>query len=225
MTFDNAPLIADIDACLPQTQCTRCGYPRCYDYAAAIAGGAAGINQCPPGGDVTIRTLAALLDVPGKPLDPAFGEHHRRTTAVIDERLCIGCTLCIQACPVDAILGTGKLMHTVITQECTGCALCVPPCPMDCIALVPCPPPAKTGDWPWPEYSRKQVNRARHRTEARLKRLAETQAAHNRPGGPAAAEHAMHPARTPDKQQIRKYIRDAVARVQAKRRNRPRTDC
>ena len=221
MHTSDTQLIADIDACLPQTQCTHCGYPRCYDYAAAIAGGAAGLNQCPPGGDVTIRALAALLDVPSKPLDPAFGEHRHRTTAVIDEWLCIGCTLCIQACPVDAILGTGKLMHTVITQECTGCELCVPPCPVDCIALVPCPPPAKTGDWP----SREQANRARRRTEARLERLAATQAAHNGPGGPAAAaEHAMPPARTPDKQQIREYIRNAVARVQAKRRNRPRTD-
>jgi H+/Na+-translocating ferredoxin:NAD+ oxidoreductase subunit B len=124
-----------IDALLPQTQCRQCGYPGCRPYAEAIAAGRAAINQCPPGGEATIRTLAKLLDVPFEPLDPAFGVIKPSQVAMIDEATCIGCTLCIQACPVDAIAGAPKLMHTVIASECTGCELCVPPCPVDCIVM------------------------------------------------------------------------------------------
>jgi electron transport complex protein RnfB len=129
-------LTDEIDALLPQTQCTQCGYPGCRPYAAAIAAGRAGINQCPPGGVETIRELAALLGAPFEALDPAFGITKPSSIAVIDETRCIGCTLCIKACPVDAIAGAAKLMHTVIAAECTGCELCIPPCPVDCIALV-----------------------------------------------------------------------------------------
>jgi electron transport complex protein RnfB len=125
-----------IDACLPQTQCRQCGYPGCRPYAEAIAAGNAAINQCAPGGEEIIRELAALTGRPFVPLDPAFGATKPPMVAVIDEAACIGCTLCIQACPVDAIVGAAKLMHTVITAECTGCELCVPPCPVDCIAVV-----------------------------------------------------------------------------------------
>src|SRR5262245_48811551 len=125
-----------IDALLPQAQCRQCGYPGCLPYAEAIAAGRAAINQCPPGGDETIRALAGLLDVPVEPLDPAFGAIKPPQVARIDEATCIGCTLCLQACPVDAIVGAPKLMHTVIDSECTGCELCIPPCPVDCIDMV-----------------------------------------------------------------------------------------
>jgi electron transport complex protein RnfB len=124
-----------IDALLPQTQCTQCGYDGCRPYAAAIASGAADIDRCPPGGDPVIRRLAALLERTLRPLDRSRGEHKPRQVAVIDEAACIGCTLCIQACPVDAIAGAPKLMHTVVSFECTGCELCIPPCPVDCIVM------------------------------------------------------------------------------------------
>jgi electron transport complex protein RnfB len=125
-----------VDALLPQAQCRQCGYPACRPYAEAVAAGGARINQCPPGGEETIRELAALLGRPFEPLDPAFGVTKPPMAAVIDEAVCIGCTLCIQACPVDAIVGAAKLMHTVIAAECTGCELCIPPCPVDCIAMI-----------------------------------------------------------------------------------------
>ena len=126
-----------IDALLPQTQCTKCGYDGCRPYAEAIAEGAADINQCPPGGDPGVVRLAQLLGREAKPLNPANGEYRAPQVAVIEEAACIGCTKCIQACPVDAIVGASKLMHTVIASWCTGCELCIPPCPVDCIALVP----------------------------------------------------------------------------------------
>jgi electron transport complex protein RnfB len=126
-----------IDALLPQTQCTRCGYPACRPYAEAIATGAADINRCPPGGPQTILALSALTGRAPLPLAPECGEHEALPVAQIEEPVCIGCTLCIQACPVDAIIGAAKRMHTVLPSLCTGCALCVPPCPVDCIILTP----------------------------------------------------------------------------------------
>jgi electron transport complex protein RnfB len=137
---DPIALLADrIDALLPQTQCEQCGYHGCRPYAEAIARGEARINQCPPGGAAGIEKLAALLDTPPLPLDPAHGAEKPRTLARIVEADCIGCTKCIQACPVDAIVGAAKLMHTVIADDCTGCELCVPACPVDCIVLLPMP--------------------------------------------------------------------------------------
>ena len=128
------PVVNQIDALLPQTQCGQCTYAGCRPYAEAIAKGEADINQCPPGGEATIIALADLLDVEIKPLNAEHGEVKSLATIVrIDEQICIGCTLCIQACPVDAILGAAKQMHTVIESECTGCDLCIPPCPVDCI--------------------------------------------------------------------------------------------
>jgi electron transport complex protein RnfB len=127
---------AAIDALLPQTQCRKCGYEGCRPYAEAIAAGMAEIDRCPPGGEAGIRDLARLLGVAPKPLDPSYGAEGPRTVAIVDEPHCIGCTLCIQACPVDAIVGAAKLMHTVIAAQCTGCELCLPPCPVDCIAMV-----------------------------------------------------------------------------------------
>lgn len=130
-------LITQIDAILPQTQCAKCGYPGCKPYATAIVNGEADINQCPPGGDAGIRILANLTHMEYKPLNVENGIEKPKALAFIDEATCIGCTLCIQACPVDAILGTSKQMHTVITNECTGCELCLAPCPVDCITMQP----------------------------------------------------------------------------------------
>ena len=132
----NSELANSIDALLPQTQCTKCGYVGCRPYADAIANGDADIDQCPPGGTAGIRKLARLLGRAEKPLNPANGFEKPRTAALIDESRCIGCMLCIKACPVDAIVGAAKRMHTVLTLLCTGCDLCLPPCPVDCIDMV-----------------------------------------------------------------------------------------
>ena len=133
---ESVPVVDRIDALLPQTQCGQCTYAGCRPYAEAIAAGEADINQCPPGGETTIKALADLLGRDPKPLNPEHGEHKEKTVVIIDENVCIGCTLCIQACPVDAIVGAAKQMHTIIAPLCTGCELCLPPCPVDCIALV-----------------------------------------------------------------------------------------
>lgn len=128
-------LVEKIDDVLPQTQCGQCGYPGCRPYAEAMAAEQADINQCPPGGEAGIRQLAKLLDVEFKALNAEHGETKSKALAVIDEQTCIGCTLCIQACPVDAIMGASKQMHTVLAQQCTGCELCIAPCPVDCIVM------------------------------------------------------------------------------------------
>ena len=132
---DDAQIVEAILQRLPQTQCAQCGFPGCRPYAEAIAAGEAAINQCPPGGQQTIRDLAELLDQPETTLNPQFGEEKPLEVAVIDEARCIGCVLCIKACPVDAIVGAPHKMHTVIADECTGCELCVAPCPVDCIQM------------------------------------------------------------------------------------------
>ena len=144
---ESDPVVDQIEAILPQTQCGQCNYPGCRPYAEAIASGEAGINQCPPGGETGIKALADLLGIESMPLNPENGEEKPKAVAVIDELACIGCTLCIQACPVDAILGASKQMHTVIEAECTGCDLCLPPCPVDCIEMVVRKP--AVGDWAW----------------------------------------------------------------------------
>ena len=134
----DADLLAErIDRLLPQTQCGQCGFAGCKPYAVAIARGEADINQCPPGGEAGVRTLARFLGLRAKPLNPANGVAKPELVALIREEECIGCTKCIQACPVDAIIGAPKLMHTVLADLCTGCELCIPPCPVDCIDLVP----------------------------------------------------------------------------------------
>lgn len=139
-------LVDSIDALLPQTQCQRCGYPACRPYAEAVARGEADINQCPPGGEAGIQRLAALLGREAKPLSPQHGTEKPLQVALIDENLCIGCLLCIKACPVDAIVGANKRMHTVIAAQCTGCELCIAPCPVDCIEMVAPPIPLARGD-------------------------------------------------------------------------------
>jgi electron transport complex protein RnfB len=134
---DSDPLVARIDALLPQTQCGQCQFPGCRPYAVAIAAGEADIDRCPPGGEPTMRAIAALLDRPARPLDPAYGTHKPPQVAWIDEERCIGCARCLPACPVDAIIGASRQMHTVIAAQCTGCELCLPPCPVDCIEMRP----------------------------------------------------------------------------------------
>ena len=156
-------LSAAIDAVLPQTQCTRCGYPACKPYAEAIAQGQAEINQCPPGGDEGIQRLASITGRPIIPLNPIHGQESPLRLAVILEDLCIGCTLCIKACPVDAIVGGFKQMHTVIAEDCTGCELCMAPCPVDCIEMqIPAPPRL---------WSPENAERSRQRYEQRQARL------------------------------------------------------
>jgi electron transport complex protein RnfB len=154
-----AKLADHLEDALPQTQCTRCGYPDCRGYAEAMAEGAAGINQCPPGGSQGIERLSRLTGRPVIALNPVNGHEGPRALAVIDEDWCIGCTLCIKACPVDCIVGAAKQMHTVIEALCTGCELCVPVCPVDCIAML-----SVTGERSgWAAWSAAQANEARER--------------------------------------------------------------
>jgi Na+-translocating ferredoxin:NAD+ oxidoreductase subunit B len=161
-------IAARIDALLPQTQCTRCGYAGCTPYAEAIANGEAQINQCPPGGAATIDALAQLLNRPALPLNPANGVESPPRIAWIDEARCIGCARCLAPCPVDAIVGAQKYMHTVLADRCTGCELCLPPCPVDCIEMRPAP-----------DLAVNQPSQNRERYAAHTERLA-TQAAERR---------------------------------------------
>ncbi len=154
-----SPLANRIHAALPQTQCTRCGYPDCAGYAQAVAQGEAGINQCPPGGIEGVERLAAITGQPALPLSANHGSEGPRHVAVIDETWCIGCTLCLPVCPTDAILGSNKLMHTVIEAHCTGCELCIPVCPVDCISLENVTG-AQTG---WAAWSAQQAENALNR--------------------------------------------------------------
>jgi electron transport complex protein RnfB len=160
-------LADQIEDLLPQTQCTKCGYPACRPYAEAIARGEADINRCPPGGIEGVERLARVTGRPVIPINPANGIERPRPVAFIDESLCIGCTLCIQACPVDAIVGAAKQMHTIVPSLCTGCDLCVPPCPVDCISMLPV-----TGDATgWAAWSQAQADAARARHDFRTERL------------------------------------------------------
>jgi Na+-translocating ferredoxin:NAD+ oxidoreductase subunit B len=191
-----SPLADRINALLPQTQCTRCGYPDCASYAGAIAAGEAAINQCPPGGAEGIRRLSNLTGQPAVPLNPANGGEGPRALAVIDEAWCIGCTLCLDACPTDAILGGNKVMHTVIEPWCTGCELCIPVCPVDCISLDNITG-ARTG---WDAWSPQQAGVARSRYAARLERTTAATptgpppATQDDPAGPASKRSVIEAA-------------------------------
>lgn len=193
-----SPALADrIDAILPQTQCARCGYAACRPYADAVAAGAAPIDRCPPGGTATIAALARLTGHPATPLDPAYGREGPLTLARIDEGTCIGCTLCLDACPVDAIIGAPKRMHAVLAALCTGCELCVPPCPVDCIAFEP-------AERTWTPAD---AAAARARFNARNARIAGAERLSDRGAQPAASSAA---ARKP-------AIDAATARARARR--------
>lgn len=208
-------LITRIDQLLPQTQCGQCGYDGCRPYATAIAEGKADINQCPPGGDEGVRDLAALLGRPSAPINPDNGiAKTRSTVAVIDEDRCIGCMLCIQACPVDAIVGANQLMHTVIASECSGCELCLAPCPVDCIRMEPVP---EANDLYLQAQSarREQSRRWRERFDARTLRLQrETQ----RRADEHARKKALLKARsvTPNDSGAYDPVAAALARARAK---------
>ena len=214
-----SPQAARIHAALPQTQCTRCGYPDCAGYAQAIASGEAEINQCPPGGDEGVKRLSALTGRPALPLNPANGIEGPRTVAVIDENWCIGCTLCLKVCPTDAILGGNKRMHTVIETYCTGCELCVPVCPVDCIGLENVTGTA-TG---WQAWSQTQAQEALERYRLRQERLPREAREHQgRLEQKAQAKLADLPAQThgaegAEADRKRAVIEAAMARARARR--------
>jgi electron transport complex protein RnfB len=202
-------LAARIHNALPQTQCTRCGYPDCAGYAQAVADAKADINQCPPGGAEGIARLAQLTGRQPLPLDPQFGTEGPRAMAVIDEAWCIGCTLCLDACPTDAIVGINKRMHTVIEAHCTGCELCIPVCPVDCISLE-VETPGRTG---WAAWSQAQAEAALKRYQLHgehrriAKRIEEPE--------PAAAEPQAADTRK------RSIVEAALARARAAQQRPP----
>jgi electron transport complex protein RnfB len=206
---------------LPQTQCTKCGYPDCRAYAEAMAAGEAAINQCPPGGIEGIRRLAEALGKPVIPLNAQHGHERPRPVAVIDEAICIGCTLCIQACPVDAIVGAAKQMHTVVPTLCTGCDLCVAPCPVDCIAMVDVTP----GHTGWDAWSQQQADGARARHAARRLRLLREQEENDaRLAAKAAvklgevdAQSPQSPAERAEQQRKKAIIAAAIERARVKK--------
>jgi electron transport complex protein RnfB len=216
-----ADLIEDL---LPQTQCTNCGYPACRPYAEAIASGDAQINQCPPGGIEGVRRLAAATGRKVIPINPANGVERPRPVAFIDESLCIGCTLCIQACPVDAILGAAKQMHTILPGLCTGCDLCVAPCPVDCISMTPVT--AETG---WAAWSQEAADAARARHDFRTARLERERAENDARLAAKAvekmravtAEAANTPEELAEKERKRAIIAAAMERARLRAAGQP----
>ncbi|SEF50249.1 electron transport complex subunit RsxB [Nitrosomonas ureae] len=220
----NQLLIEKIDAILPQTQCKKCGFAGCRPYAEAIVEGGADINQCPPGGQQGIQKIAELLGIPTKPLNTMHGfPGSLQVVAWIDENLCIGCTFCIQSCPVDAIIGAAKQMHTVIADECTGCDLCVTPCPMDCISMIPVDKKAADLANSSVDAVKKQAaDKARLRYQFRQQRIAhERQADHK-----ARTQELIQPPQAQTSSEVRKQaiISAALKRaaaIRARTENKP----
>lgn len=219
---ESKPLVDRLDAVLPQTQCTRCAEPDCRRYAEAIAEGRAPINRCPPGGAEGVARLAALTGQPLQPLDPAHGTEGPLHLAFIDEAWCIGCTLCIKACPVDAIVGTNKLMHTVVASQCTGCELCVPACPVDCITMAPASGEL-TG---WQAWSERQAEQARERYAFHRVRTERDKREHDErlvakaQAKLAALPELTLPAQPEAVERKRAVIEAALARARAQRASR-----
>ena len=215
-------LIEQINNALPQTQCTRCGYPDCQRYAEAIAQGEADINQCPPGGTEGVERLAALTGKPATPLNPENGLEGPRTIAIIDEAWCIGCTLCIAACPTDAIVGANKRMHTVVEPYCTGCELCIPACPVDCISLEP----IDINLSGWASWPQELADLARQRYDVRTARLKRDAIEHDESlAAKAVQKLADLPAHTkgtehaPEVDRKRAIIEAALAKAKARQAN------
>ena len=215
-------LLEQLNNALPQTQCTRCGYPDCQRYAEAIAQGEADINQCPPGGTEGVERLAALTGKPATPLNPENGLEGPRTIAIIDEAWCIGCTLCIAACPTDAIVGANKRMHTVVEPYCTGCELCIPACPVDCISLEP----IDINLSGWASWPQELADLARQRYDLRATRLKREATEHDeRLEAKAIQKLADLPAHTkgtehaPEVDRKRAIIEAALAKAKARQAN------
>jgi electron transport complex protein RnfB len=212
-------LVEQLNNALPQTQCTRCGYPDCQRYAEAMAIGEADINQCPPGGIEGVERLAALTGKPALPLNPENGLEGPRTIAIIDEAWCIGCTLCIAVCPTDAIVGANKRMHTVVEPYCTGCELCIPACPVDCISLEP----IDLNLSGWASWPQELADLARQRYDARTTRLKREAVEHDeRLAAKAVKKLADLPAHTkgtehaPEVDRKRAIIEAALAKAKAR---------
>jgi Na+-translocating ferredoxin:NAD+ oxidoreductase subunit B len=212
-------LVEQLNDALPQTQCTRCGYPDCQRYAEAMAVGEADINQCPPGGIEGVERLAALTGKPALPLNPENGLEGPRTIAIIDEAWCIGCTLCIAVCPTDAIVGANKRMHTVVEPYCTGCELCIPACPVDCISLEP----IDINLSGWASWPQELADLARQRYDARTARLKREAVEHDeRLAAKAVKKLADLPAHTkgtehaPEVDRKRAIIEAALAKAKAR---------
>jgi Na+-translocating ferredoxin:NAD+ oxidoreductase subunit B len=216
-----ANLIDQIDAVLPQTQCTKCGYPACRPYAEAVAAGDADIDRCPPGGAAGIAKLAALLGRALKPLNATYGTEQPGAAALIDENWCIGCTLCIQACPVDAIVGAPKRMHTVLLEQCTGCELCLPPCPVDCIEMIPLEELARRGahvpdETPEQRAAQSRVRYQLHRVRDQRERATrEARVSARANGGLANADQKAPALADPERKST--AVRAALERARARR--------
>ena len=221
-------LADQLEDLLPQTQCTKCGYAGCRPYAEAIAAGEADINRCPPGGSEGVARLASLLNHPIIPINPANGIERPRPVAFIDEALCIGCTLCIQACPVDAILGATRQMHTILPSLCTGCDLCVAPCPVDCITMMPVTG-ERTG---WSAWSQPDADAARARHDFRAMRLRRERAENDARLAAKAAEKLravnLEATNTPEelaeKERKRAIIAAALERARLKAEEQKKND-